>query len=440
MTHRVAIVGGGISGLAAAYTLKKAGIRSVVYEKESHVGGRMGSETVAGCIIDTGAYTIPASFRVFKRILSELGVKDHLVKTPATSATFLAGEAHDIKVGSPADFLKYKLLSTRSKIKLVKLALYAKSLGKALDLSSPSPTSLALEQETAADYILQRYNDEILERIAYPIFCEIFLGTPEANSKLAFLATVSNLSIFPILALENGMGSLPEYLSQTVDVRLGTPVRHIQKARQPGGYQLRVGKNGKKSVHAEAVILALPLPVAADMLVDASDSLRASFKAIPYNPCIVTAWGLDQPGTDHAMINNFLRKEGTVIGTVVFDDLKARSRVPAGKGLATVILRESASRSLFDAPEEKIHKAVLSDMNPVFPSFADRVSFARTYRWKHAAIQLPPGALAEKQSLRNTLARTFDRLFIASDSLEKTGIETSLKTGIAAAENAMKVL
>lgn len=140
------------------------------------------------------------------------------------------------------------------------------------------------------------------------------------------------------------------------------------------------------------------------------------------------------------MINNFLRKEGTVIGTVVFDDLKAHSRVPAGKGLATVILRESASRRLFNAPEKKIHEAVLSEMNPIFPSFANQVSFARTYRWKHAAIQLPPGALLEKQSLRNTMARTFDRLFIASDSLERTGIETSLKTGIAAAENVRRVL
>jgi hypothetical protein len=55
-----------------------------------------------------------------------------------------------------------------------------------LDLNNPSAKTSELEKRSAAEYLLTDYDEEILEKIAYPIFCEIFLGTPESNSNSRF--------------------------------------------------------------------------------------------------------------------------------------------------------------------------------------------------------------------------------------------------------------
>ena len=398
----------------------------------------MSSETVNGCIIDKGAYTFPGFYKDMRKFLAELDFDQHLVKTPGTSSTFSQGKEYKVKIGSPTDFMKYKLLSFKNKLDIMKIFVYSQSLGKALDLFNPTPKTFELEQETATEYLLKHYDEEILERIAYPTFCEIFLGNPEGNSKLAFLATLDNLTMFTIYAFAGGMGILPEYLAKTLDVRFDTPVRRIQKNGRHRTYEVFTGKGGDKPFTCDAVILALPLPAAADMLNDLPDKIKESLRAIEYTPSIVTAWGLEKPFSGRSLTNNFLRKDFQIVGTLVSDEVKAAPRVPSGKGLVTVILNEAASRDLFDASDDKIYQAVLREVDAVFPSFSEQVIFNKIYRWEHSVVQLPPRALANKQKLRKTLEQEFDRIYVASDSLYRTTMETSFKTGIMAAEKLME--
>ncbi|WOK95387.1 hypothetical protein Cni_G04094 [Canna indica] len=58
---RVAVVGAGISGLASAYTLAKAGADVVLYEKEDYLGGHAKTVTFDGVDLDLG-------FMVFNRV------------------------------------------------------------------------------------------------------------------------------------------------------------------------------------------------------------------------------------------------------------------------------------------------------------------------------------------------------------------------------------
>ena len=54
--RRVVIVGGGPAGLTAAYALMKAGIRSVVLEKEAQVGGHARTVEHDGFLFDIGGH------------------------------------------------------------------------------------------------------------------------------------------------------------------------------------------------------------------------------------------------------------------------------------------------------------------------------------------------------------------------------------------------
>ena len=72
---RIAIVGGGISGLSAGHHLTESGLKPVVFERGSFVGGRMSSERVDDFIIDKAAYTFPEFYKNLRGFVHELGME-----------------------------------------------------------------------------------------------------------------------------------------------------------------------------------------------------------------------------------------------------------------------------------------------------------------------------------------------------------------------------
>ena len=440
MDTKVVIIGAGIAGLAAGYQLKKAGCDSIILEALSFVGGRMSSEECEGFIIDKGAYTFPNAHRNLRSFIQDLGFKDHLVPTSGTTSTFSGDREYKIKIGSPMDFLTYKLLTGRNKRDMIKLFLYAQSLGKALDIGRPTSKTFDLERQSAAEYLLESYDEEILEKIAYPIFSEVFLGVPEQNSKLAFLATIKNLTTFKIFAFTEGMGVVPEQMMRELDVRLNSPVVKIAPASREGLYEIHVGGENPRSYLAEGVILAVPLPLVINIVEGLPEDLADGFRSVRYAPSIVTALAVDREYPATSMINNLLRKDDGVIATVIFDHHKSPHRTPKGKSLVTAILCESASRMLFAEPDGKITEAVLGDVDKRYHGFADKLIFSKVYRWPHGAVQLMPGSVRQQHELRKMLAELRGNLLFAGDGLYKSSLEISFNTGVEAANRIMERL
>ena len=437
MATEVAIVGAGISGLAAGRRLRQAGLRPVIFEAEDFVGGRMSSEEVGGFIVDRAAYTFPEFHRELRRCAEELGLAGALLPTPGTSSTFRAGKEHRIKIGSPSDFLRYKLLSGKAKRDMVRIFLYAVSLGRALDAKRPSALTFELESESAADYLLGQYGEELLECIAYPIFSEIFLGEPEGNSKLAFLSMVRHLTWFKIFGLEGGMGALPRRMAEGMDVRLGTPVHRIRNPGPSGPFELDVGGASPARREFDAVILAVPLPAAGRLFPDVGEALKAHFEFAEYAPSIVVALALDRRLPDGAMVNNLLRTEFPTLGTVIVDRHKGPGRVPEGKELLTAVLTEPGTRRLWEQPDDRVTEAVLGELERVFPGAGSGLLFSRVYRWEFGALQLPPGTLRRQIAARDALESALPRVAFAGDGLQKSSLEMGFRTGVAAAEKVL---
>lgn len=433
MNSRFAIVGSGISGLAAGYHLTQAGFKPVVFESRSFVGGRMSSETVDGFIIDKAAYTIPEFYRNLKGFLSQVGMEKSLVQTSSTASTFYDGRNHPIKIGSTSDFLTYKLLSIKNKKDLVKLFLYARSLGKALNLDQPTPKTFELEKESVTDYLRTHYDEQILERIAYPIFCEIFLGSPESNSKASFLALLRNLSKFNIFAFDKGMGTLPERLKLDLDIRLNSPVIKITAMGEKGPYEIAVGGTDSRSLEFDAIILAIPLPLVPRIIENLPEKLIEYFRNVVYAPSIVMATATEGKIKNTSMIHNLLRTDFDILGNVVFDEHKGPKRVPHGKTLATCILQEGASRLLLHETDQKIANLVLKEMDAIFPKFSNKRIFQKIYRWEHGALQLPPGHLAKRNAVGGFLEDGWRNIYFAGESFPISSLEASFNTGIKAA-------
>jgi len=439
MSAEVAIVGAGISGLSAGYHLMRAGLRPVIFEKASFVGGRMSSEELDGFVIEKAAYTFPEFHKNLIKLLRELKLGHCLVQTSGTSSTFSGSTEYQIKIGSPGDFLRYKLLSLRNKKDMVQLFLRAQSLGKALNLNNPSAKTFELERQSAAEYLLNNYDKEIIEKIAYPIFCEIFLGTPESNSELAFLATIKNLTRFKIFAFNRGMGLLPARLAQDLDVRLNTPVLEVSRGAGGGSpYELQIGGDAPATLPFDAVIFAIPAPEVPALCPEIPVSFQEGLRNITYAPSIVLALTLEKRYPGASMINNVLRQDLKTLGTVVFDHHKSPEHVPSGEGLVTVILAEPASREFLAASDDAVVRAALPELEGLFPGLPDTIGNTRVYRWEYGAVQLEPGSVRRTHVLRRALEEEFDNLFIAGDGLYKSSLEISHNTGIKAAHHILK--
>jgi oxygen-dependent protoporphyrinogen oxidase len=428
---RIAVIGGGIAGLAAGYRLEQEGLSPVIFEKGE--GDRTGSDRIDGFIMDRGAYTIPESHQTFLYLIRELGLADQLRESPGTSSTFVNGKEHRIKIGSPADFLKYRLLNLRDKKDLVKLYLYARSLGKNLNLHSPTKKTLELEQETVREYLLRDYSEELLERIAYPVFAELFLGYPEENSKAAFLAVLPNLTRFRIFTLNRGMGLVTEKLRERLEVRDRTRVLGIRKSGK-ASYEVETRGEHSGLNQFDRIIFAVPLPLIPGLLEGLPESLGQSLRGVRYSPSMVVALALSRPFKDHGFINTFLRSEITAIATVVQDQGKGEGRVPEGKGLATAILTKDGSSRLFDKPDDEVTEKVLEEMDAVWPGLSGDVLFSRVTRWPYGGVQLPPGTLARQPGMRNALDGLDPNLAFAGDGLCRASMEVSLRTGFRAAD------
>ena len=438
MSGAIVVVGAGIAGLAAGYQLKKAGLAPMILEAGSFVGGRMSSERVDGFIIDRGAYTIPEAHRNLTRGLTEMGLGDSLELTEGSASTFYQGMEYGIKIGSPLDFFRYKLLSFKNKLDMIRMFTRAWSLGKALDLKNPTERTYRLERESAAEYLLANYDEQILEKIAYPIFTEIYLGLPENNSSLALLSTIKNLTWFKIFCLSGGMGAMPEMLARDQDIRLECPVDKIIPLDHGDGFEVVVGGDKPGVIRARAVIMTAPLPLAGSLIQGLPDRLIEGIDQVKYAPSVVAALALDRELENVSMINNLLRSDFSTLATFVCDRHKSRRRVPPGKSLLTAILTEPAGRALFNESDSRITDLVLKEMETLFPGLAGDLVFSRIYRWPFGAVQIRPGYIKQRQEMLKDLARVPGNLFFAGDGLGKSSLEISYNNGIAAANSVIK--
>jgi oxygen-dependent protoporphyrinogen oxidase len=435
MGDRVAIIGGGLAGLAAGYRLTSAGLSPVVFEAEEFIGGRSSSEEVDGFIIDKAAYTWPEFHRNLTAFLDRIGLAGDLLPTPGTSSTWRGGEEFSVKVGSPRDFLGYRLLSFRDKLTMIRLFLSATARFRDLNLAAPTARSFSLEQETAAAFLERKFGRKILEDIAYPICAEIFLGTPETNSRLAFMATIKNLAWFKIFSLRTGMGAVAERMAAGLEVHLASPVARVTPLSPEGPYQIDVGGKRPATHEFDAVILAVPAPVVPRIFAACAPALTKYFDSVGYAPSMVVALALDRRRPETSFINNLLRRDHRVLATLTFDHHKGPQRCPPDKGLATAVLTAAASQDLMDAPDEKVVAEVLGEVDRSWPGISKDVLFSRVYRWKHGAVQLGPGAIQRRHQAARDLEAGQGNVFFAGDGVLKSSLEIAFNSGVRAAEN-----
>ncbi|MBD2462592.1 FAD-dependent oxidoreductase [Oscillatoria sp. FACHB-1407] len=276
-TPKVAIVGGGIAGLNAAYQLKKAGIIATVYEAKPYVGGRIQSQTVVSnnLVNDLGGSFINTDHEDILALAQELGLE--LFNRIENADQFAFPES--------AYYFDNKMLSEADLIDLLRpladqLVIDAALLDEDFDTYAPE-----FDQRSVADY-LDQHRDKItapvVRRLAENAIRTEYGVEPEDSSALQLLYTVLLLdgdAVTPIGSdetyfIQGGSGKLIEGLARALpgQIRANLPLTELRSHNN--GFQLTFGTG--LVVDADYVILALPFMALrrVNLQVELPDTLR----------------------------------------------------------------------------------------------------------------------------------------------------------------------
>jgi protoporphyrinogen/coproporphyrinogen III oxidase len=291
---RVVVIGGGIAGLAAAHALSGADV--TVLESSDRVGGKLRTSEIAGVDVDEGAESFLVRVPEGLALATAVGLDSDVVNPASTSASLWArGRLRPIPPRT--------VLGVPSSLSSVRGVLSPAEIARAsLDLVLPEHSSDS--DESVAVAIAHRLGPAVVDRLVEPLLGGVYAGRADA---LSFRATMPQLVAHegsliraarhalpapdsdsgsgapsPVFAtVVGGLGRLAEAAARAsgATIRTGVTVREIR--RDTNGFRLVVGSTiASEELAANAVIVAVPAPAAAKLLVDVCPAASTELSAI----------------------------------------------------------------------------------------------------------------------------------------------------------------
>src|ERR1700678_2233989 len=422
---RIAIIGGGISGLAAAFTLeehRRAGaVDYVLYEPSPRLGGVLRTERINDCIIEAG----PDSFLTEKSWAADLcrtlGLGDQLIgSNDADRKTYILLRGRLIPIPDGLIFLvPTKILPTA----FSPLFSWTTKLRMAREFFHPrveQRMGAGEADESVASLVDRHYGAEMVDRLADPLLSGIYGGEaaslsvravlprfaemertygslrramPPAKKKIQRPADQPAAPIF--VSLKNGMQQLVEALVPRLNrasLLTNSEVQSIQP--ETTAWNVSTASN---SAQYDAVILAVPAFTAATLLSTVSPELSAELSSIAYTSSITVSLGFDRNVRESLPPGfGFLvpRSEGKRLLAATFVHNKFPHRAPEDRALLRCFFAGSTAESIWKLSDDAIVAIVRDELHQILGvGLRSAPLFARVYKWKSAMAQYAVGHL-----------------------------------------------
>ena len=451
----VAVVGGGITGLATAWYLRSGAWPSrpevTVLEAAGRPGGKIRTEALAGVPVEAGPDTFLARVPWATDLAREVGLGDELVP-PATGEAFVwhdgrlqplpRGTVLGVPVTARA-LLSTPLLSAKGRARA------------AFDLVLPLRPGTRADP-SVAEVVGARLGREVLDRLVEPLVGGIHAGRADALSlrstarPLASAAERHRSMLLGLRAERGDGGSGPVFLAVSggmerlverlvgelkgVDLRVATVARSL--TAEDGRW--RVGCEPGPDVVADAVVLTVPAFAAAPLLAGVSPDVARELEQIRYASVVTATLGYRPEALSRPLTGSgFLvpRAAGTLVTACTFSSMKW----PALTGSGLVLLRASAGRHgdarALALDDGDLVARLHSEMAGVVGLTAAPVEW-RVDRWERSFPQYEPGHEERVGRVESELARHAG-LFVGGAAYRGLGIAACIQSAESTAGQVM---
>jgi protoporphyrinogen/coproporphyrinogen III oxidase len=393
---RIAVVGGGISGLVAAHRAKELDPTAEVtlYEASSRVGGVLQTERKGGWLIERSADMFTTREPWALDLCRRIGIAEELIETDARyRRAFVVRRGQLIPV--PEGFT----LMSPAKIWPVVTTPILSPLGKlriAAEIFVPSRRDQA--DESLESFVARRFGREAFERLIQPLIGGIYTADPAKLSMAATLpqfvemerkfgslirgmrvepasggrqpaeaasATGSGARYGQFLAPRDGMQRLVDVLAARLPagcVRLNSPVERIER---DGDWRVHVG-GGSLTASFDELILATPGAISSRLLHNVDGELAALIRRIPHAGCSVAVLGVRRDQIQHPLdgfgfVVPAIENRRIIAGSMA--SVKFPGRAPEGKVLLRVFVGGALQPQLGELPDDEIRRIVLEELS-----------------------------------------------------------------------------
>lgn len=442
-TPVVAVIGGGIAGLTAAYDLHRRQIPVRLLEAGDRWGGSIRTERDRGFVMEGGADTLLAQKPDALQLCRELGLGDRLQPTNPEQRTVFV--LHRGKLHALPDGMVLGVPTRLLPLARTSLFTWPGKLRMALDLVLPRGG--AGGDESIASFFRRRLGTEALDRLGAPLLAGIHSGDAERLSLRATFPRLADMEARhrslirafvaarppgdgppapTFYSLRAGLCELVEALVARLPpdaVRLGAAATAL--AREADGYAIHLG--GGEVVRARAVVVALPAPRAAALLAPLDAGAAALLGGIPFASTAVVYHAYRRQDVAHPLDGYGLivpEGEGLRTAACTFFSTKFPDRAPDGHVLLRAFvggMRDPDALAEDDAP---LAERVRSEMAAVLGLSGPPV-LTRVFRWPSGTPQMEVGHQDRLSALERRLA-SWPGLTLTGAGLRGTGIPDTI--------------
>jgi len=444
----VAIVGGGISGLAVAFDLQRRGLAVCVVEATERTGGVIATERFDGWVIDGGPDSLLVQKPAAVALCRELGIADRLVPTltPRTAFVLRDGRLHPIPEGS---FLGFPITaSALARSRLFSFAGKARMAGEVL-----VPRATEDDDESIGAFVGRRFGREAVEYLAEPLLAGIHAGDVDRLSIRALfprlvdaerrsgsvIRALRALHIKPsaqgaFVSLPGGIGELVDALSGALAA--GTVVTGARATSVKRSGTLAIESTAGQ-VLARSVVISSPAYVTGSLLRSIDPTFADLCDGISYASTATVALAYRREQVAHP-----LRGTGFVVprteGLALLAGTWVSAKWPARAPDEHVLLRgylgggrdpqrlEASDRDLIDTAQQELSDLLRISGSPLF---------TRLFRWTRQSPQYEVGHLRRVAQIERRLTG-LPGVFVTGSGFRAIGIPDCISDARATAVRA----
>jgi len=464
--QRIAVIGAGISGLAAAHRITELapGCEIRLFERQNRLGGVLATVHENGYQVELSADNFITTQPWGLDLVGRLGLKDRLVQTnPACRRTFVMRRKRLYSL--PDGFL----MMAPTKMWPMAVTPVLSPLGKLrAGLEYLLPPSRDDADESMAGFVRRRLGREVFERLVEPLVSGVYAADMEKLSLLATLPRFREMerqhgsliramrrqmklqrkagkhvdesgarySMFVTLA--DGLSSLIDTLAARLPagtVRLGTSVEKI--APVDGSWQVTAARSQPETF--DAVILATPSHVAGALLKPIDEPLSRDLAGIQHEGTAIVTMAFEDSQVAHPMNGaGFVVPgiEGSPILAGSFSSRKYLHRAPDGKTLIRAFVGGARAPEMAEMPDEKLVPLVLAELRDVLRISGDPI-YQITAHWPGTMPQYHVGHL-DLVARINTRCHAIPGLALAGNAYDGVGIPACIHSGELTAERLLQ--